>query len=419
MPTVRWFILLYMWWSSLPLCAQHSDSATTAAVTQSPRQPVRQAKEFLRLAKEEINEGNPAAALALLSQAITLQPDLGEAYFLRAGLRRGEDDLIGAIVDYSVVLHLQPDDREAQFQRALTRYEAERYASAREDFQSLLDTEGGETHTVYFKGSADQSGFVASAVTTMQSDLRSDLLNYIGLCYWHTQHFVQARAYFGQAITYAPQEPTAYANQGLTYEATGDTLQAIDFYRKALQRAPDHPVALRNLSSLARQLNDATLEAEVLFGEAHDSYDAWLQKGMYQHRQKDYANAIRSFTEALRLSPLSAEVLIQRGFSYEKVGALQEASDDYSAAIRLDPRAVKAYSNRGNVHFRRQDYSAALKDYNRTLVLDPDNATALYNRGLTQHRLGNRAAACQDLQRAAALGNPNAARPLAKICDSH
>ena len=416
MYVLRWLILFCLWWNGERLCAQVPDSTAAVVATRRLGPPHQQAKAFLRLAEEHIREGNPAAARSLLDQAISLQHDLSDAYLLRAELKRAENDLVGAIVDYSVVVHLQPEHREALFQRALTRYEAQRYASAREDFQSLLDQESGETNMVYFKGNADHGTFVASAATTMQSDMKSDLLNHIGLCYWHTQRYVLAEEYFSRAIAHAPREPAAYVNQGLTHEASGDTLRAISFYRQALEIVPDHPVALRNLASLARQTDDATLEEEILFNGESDSYDAWLQRGMYQHRQKDYAEAIRSFTEALRLSPQRAEVLIQRGFSYEKLRAFKEALEDYSTAIRLNPRATKAYSNRGNVYFRLKKYAVALEDYNHALGLDPDNATALYNRGLTQHRLGDRAAACQDLQRASALGNRNAAQPLAKIC---
>ena len=414
----QWFLLMCLGCIGPVLCAQPSTSAAITSLPHSTRQSPQQARTYLQLAQEQISLQHPAAARTLLDRAIALQHDLSEAYLLRATLKKAEDDLVGAIVDYSVVIHLQPEHHEARFQRALTRYEAERYASAQEDFEHLLASEGGETNTVYFKGSDEGNTFVASSATTVQSDMQADLLNYLGLCHWHTQHFVEAKEYFSQAIAYAPREPAAYANLALTHEAMGDTLQAIRFYQQTLEIVPNHPVALRNLSSLARQLDDATLEAEILLDRELSTYDAWLQRGMLHHRQKAYTQAIYSFTQALELSPGSAEVLIQRGFSYEKVPALQEALQDYSRAIRLNPRATKAYSNRGNVHFRLKKYAAALEDYNHALDLDSENATALYNRGLAQHQLGNQAAACEDLQRAAALGNPNAARPLAKICST-
>ena len=413
-----WLIVLCLLGSNELLWAQVSDTVASAITLRPRGSRAQQAKHCVLLAKEHLQEGRTAEAQALLTQAIALQHDLSEAYFLRAGLKREENDLKGAIVDYSVVVYEQPEYSEARFQRARTQYDAQRYEAAHEDFQYLLDHEGSQTNALYFKGNASGGEFLASSATTMQSDMKSDLLNYIGLCAWHMRDFVQAKEYFIQATEHAPQEPMAYVNLGLSYEATGDTLRAIDFYQQALQKSPAHPIALRNLSSLARQLNDATLEKELLVTGDAPSYDALLQQGMYQHRQSDYSSAIRSFTQALRLSPQSTEVLVQRGFSYEKAGHLQEAADDYTMAIRLDPTAEKAYSNRGNVYFRLKKYAAAVTDYTQALSLNPDNAKALYNRGLAYHRLGDRGTACQDLQQALTRGNRAAAKPLAKICNS-
>ena len=375
------------------------------------------AQDYLAQAQLHTQEGRTAEAQRLLSQAIAARHDLSEAYWLRAALKREAGDLAGAIVDYSVVIHQQPERHEARFQRAITQYEAQRYEAARQDFQYLLDHPTGETNTLYFKGatSADDE-FVATAATTLQSDVRSDLLNYLGLCYWHLRDFVRAHTYFTQAATHRPEEPLAYINLGLTAEVTGDTLRAIDHYRRALRRAPGHPVALRNLSSLARQLNDTTLEKEVSFAGGSSSYEELLQRGMYHQRQGDYETAIRSFTQALEASPRQPEALVQRGFAYEKVLRTPEALADYTQAIRLDPRTEKAYSNRGNVYFREEKYASALADYNRALTLVATNATVWYNRGLTHYRLGNQEAACRDLQQAQALGHPATAKPLATIC---
>ena len=394
-----------------------------------PKGQTQQAQAYLTLAKEQISKGHPAEAQYLLSRAIAGRHDLSEAYLLRAGLKRETQDLAGAVADYSVVVYQQPEHYEARFQRAITQYDAQRYEAAREDFQYLLDHPAGETNTLYFKGKAptgtggvssnitSSEEFVVTAATTLQSDMKADLLNYLGLCYWHTSDFIHASEYFLQAMVHHPEEPMAYVNLGLTYEATGDTLQAIEFYQQALQKAPDHTVALRNLSSLARQRNDTTLEREVLLGRT-PSYDALLQQGMYYHRQGEYEAAIRSFSQALVLAPRQTEGLIQRGFTYEKALRLSEALDDYTQAILLDPQAEKAYSNRGNIYFRNEEYAQALADYDQALTLEPENATAWYNRGLTHDRLGNRKAACRDLQRASELGNRAAAIPLAKICGS-
>ena len=375
---------------------------------------IQRAQEHLALARQHIQEGRTTEAQHVLSQAIAARHDLSEAYLLRAELRRDAHDLAGALADYSVVVYQQPEHHEARFQRATTRFEAGRYDAAREDFQYLLDHPAGETNTVYFKG-APSDGEAVSGITTLQSDMKVDLLNYLGLCYWHTQAFNQAHVYFRQAIAHHPDAPMAYVNLGLTAEATGDTLRAIDYYQQALQREPDHSVALRNVASLARQRNDTTLERQILSAEA-TSYDGLLQQGVYYLRQGNYEAAIQQFTKALTHTDRPVEGLIQRGFAYEKALRPEAALDDYSRAIRLDPQSEKAFSNRGNIYFRQERYEQALADYDRALTLDPANVKVWYNRGLTHQRLGHREAACRDLRQAFALGHSAATRPLNALC---
>ena len=409
-------ILLWLLVGCSLAVAQTPPDSTVATASAFDVNRRERASEYLQQARQYVEEGRTAEAQHWLSQAISLQHDLTEAYLLRADLKREARDLPGAIVDYSVAVHQRPELYEARFQRATAQYEAGRYGAARTDFQYLLDHPAGETNAIYFKGSATPGEFVASGVTTLQTNMKLDLLNYIGLCYWHDREFKQASSYFEQAVTYQPDDPMGYVNLGLTSEALGDTLAAIRHYQRALERDPSHAVALRNLASLARKTRNATLEEQLLIYGEHSSYDAFLQRGMYYHQHGDYPAAIESFSRALELSPQQPEALVQRGFAYEKARRDLKAEQDYTHAIRLNPQSEKAFSNRGNVRFRQKQYTAALDDYNQALALNADNATVWYNRGLTHHRLGQLPAACQDLTQALTLGYQPAKKPLDKLC---
>ena len=375
------------------------------------------ARHQLSLARQLLENDRPAEAEAQLDRAIAQRHDLVEAYLLRAALRKTRGDLEGAITDYSSAIHLQPDYHEARFGRAQAYYERQRYDAARKDFQYLLDRSGGITNKVFYRGGVQRGEFVASSATTLQSNMKSDWLNYLGLCYWHTEDYRLAEQCFTEAIEHTPQEPMGYVNLGLTYEARQDTLRAIRTYQRALAVAPSHRVAQRNLLSLARQQNDTTLEAQTLAYTADDlSYDSYFQRGLSYLRQDEYDSAVRHFTQALALEPHRSEALLQRGFAYEKMLRFSEALADYTTVVRLDPTVDKAYSNRGNIYFRQKEYERAVDDYNQALAIDPNNATVWLNRGLTHHYRGERETACRDLQRAVDLGSRAAAAPLAKLC---
>lgn len=400
-------------WVSVAAVAQTGDTFSLSSVNNRRQQ----AEQALTLAQRLMANRQFAKAEVCLDQAISLRHNLTEAYLLRATLRKDRDDLAGAITDYSSAIHLQPDYLEARFGRAQTRYQDRQYDAAREDFQYLLDQSDGITNEVFYRGDVRKGTFVASSATTLQSDMKSDWLNYIGLCFWHTQDYSSAERFFVEAMAHAPQDPMGYVNLGLTHEARGDTLRAIHTYQRALAVAPSHSVAQRNLLVLARQRNDTTLEQQILTNSTDGpSYDYYLQRGLFHLHRNEFTLAIRQFEQALTYEPQRTEALLHRGYAQEKTLRFSEALADYTAVIQLDPTAEKAYSNRGNIYFRQEKYAQALDDYARALSINPDNATVWLNRGLTYHRRGERAKACQDLRRAVALGSTAAAAPLAKLC---
>ncbi len=100
-------------------------------------------------------------------------------------------------------------------------------------------------------------------------------------------------------------------------------------------------------------------------------------------------------------------------------GALQQALRLFSEAIRLAPLFAEAYVERGNTKCMMPgpDVPSALEDYNEALKLQPGNPMALVNRGLLYlSRLNDRAKACDDWSAAAEAGDPFARQFLQQYC---
>lgn len=368
-------------------------------------------------AKENWRGGNFPEAERLLDLAIAAQHDLVDAYLLRAKVRQQRGNLPGANADYTSVIHLQPENYDARFQRALILQEAQRYAAARADFQFLLDHPAAETNSIYYQSEKQNGELVVTGFTTLQSNMRSEWLNAVGLTYYHEGENAGAQEYFSQAIAKDSTYAAAYLNLGLIAERQADTLEAMSFYRKTLALAPDNATAFRNLASIARLRQDAELMASINYQYGGDSYEGLLQQGLTCLEQNDFSGAINKFTQALDWQPNSNEAHLQRGFAYEKAELLTEALADYSVVIKADPLAEKAFSNRGNVYFKNERYVLAVADFTRAIALNPENDRALYNRGIAYQRLGELKNACQDWHQAQVLGNTAAERPLSSLCD--
>jgi tetratricopeptide (TPR) repeat protein len=101
---------------------------------------------LLGRAKALCDEGNQQRAIAAFSKAISLQPDLAEAYHGRGLARQdaGENDL--AIADFTKAIDLRPDFTEALNARGLTHLLKCDYARTKRDLREVIKLDPyGET----------------------------------------------------------------------------------------------------------------------------------------------------------------------------------------------------------------------------------------------------------------------------------
>jgi len=104
----------------------------------------------------------------------------------------------------------------------------------------------------------------------------------------------------------------------------------------------------------------------------------------------DYRTALRFYTDVIRTSRPSAQVVFQRGLIYHTMGDADQAIVDYSDAIRLSPQETFAYINRGIVLYTKKDNNeGAIADFDSALKLKRCETTAWINRGLVYKRKGN------------------------------
>ena len=96
----------------------------------------------------------------------------------------------------------------------------------------------------------------------------------------------------------------------------------------------------------------------------------------------DYDNAIRCFSEAIRIEPNSAPAYYMRGLSYYYKGKEDLAMADFTKAIELDPKNVDAYYYRGVSHYYRSEFDLSIADYNKALELNPNYSDAHCDLGL-------------------------------------
>lgn len=91
--------------------------------------------------------------------------------------------------------------------------------------------------------------------------------------------------------------------------------------------------------------------------------------------------AVRDFTQALRLHPDLVQAYVGRSFSYMSKGEIEKALSDTNEAIRLDPNSRDAYQNRAIVFLWKREFDRAISDFSEAIRCDPDNPDLYAKRG--------------------------------------
>lgn len=174
-----------------------------------------------------------------------------------------------------------------------------------------------------------------------------------------------------QAVSIEPT-PLYYTERGTIHYYTGDSLNAVRDFEKALQLDPSFSLALYNLGNILLQ-------------------------------QRLYSQACERFSRVLALHPCEDESLINRGLCYVAMGKNELALEDFNNAseglrereegrergeggrgrlllvflcffflVSINPFAAHAYLNRGNIYKVKELYELAKKDYQKGLFAFDD-----------------------------------------------
>lgn len=145
------------------------------------------------------------------------------------------------------------------------------------------------------------------------------------------------------------------------------------------------------------------------------TYNELIAKGDDFYAKKQYAEAIKVFTQAIALEPNFSKGYWYRGDANRELKQYDEAINDYTIAIDLEPKNAKFRKLRGDTYYNLHQYAQAEKDYGKGIELDPKNATIWLYRGDCYVQLKQNDKACSDYKKAQELGSRNAKQQASKI----
>lgn len=106
---------------------------------------------------------------------------------------------------------------------------------------------------------------------------------------------------------------------------------------------------------------------------------AYNGRGMAYGMKKDFDAAIKDFDQTIKLEPQNPEGYSNRGKAYLDKGDNQKALADFNKAIEIDPKYSNSYNNRGALYFHSGETEKAIADFKKAVELDPNNKQAAEN----------------------------------------
>ena len=209
------------------------------------------ARHLVARALSEIPRGELDQAIEDTTRAIELEPDLADAWILRASTRKIKEDMDGAVADATRVIELAPGRAEGWKIRGIVRGKKYEFTGALSDLGRAIELEprdaiawGERAKARYLTG--DTPGALADATKAIELDpgfgmawaMRGDLRA-------RTNDFKGAIEDATRAIELIPGEMLAWRARGVARIRCGDTRSGVDDLTRALAIAPGDTESLR------------------------------------------------------------------------------------------------------------------------------------------------------------------------------
>jgi tetratricopeptide (TPR) repeat protein len=213
---------------------------------------------------------------------------------------------------------------------------------------------------------------------------------------------------YSNVLTESSDWPEVRYRRAVAYSELGEGQKALDDLGVLLQSNPKNGEAL--------QLRGDLLVEKDRPANAVESYTRAIRAGVktaavYLGRAAAYAKlqqydqAVSDYGEGIRLRLNNPVAHKDRGLAFVALGRLQDAIEDFDRAIALKPDYWEAYVERAHAYGSTGRFELAMPDLNKVLAAQPSDVKALGLRGSALLLNGDAAKAIEDYTKAIEL-NP-------------
>lgn len=316
--------------------------------------------DALELLAQDANASNPALAAArarllagqpVKTRRLTTARGAAVGLYGLAGLFQQEGDATNALATLTLALMLDPELDAAhlmfaQIQSSLGHPEVARVALGRIPAASAYASSARvmEAWTLADEGRRDEALALARA-SAEAGDVRAKRA--LADMYRSLERYEDAEPIYTDLIAETPSDWRLYFSRGAARERLGRWSDAEADLRRALELSPEQPEVMNYLGY------------------------SWIDRG--EHLQE----GLQMIQRAVELRPSSGAILDSLGWAYYRLGDYAEALDHLEHAVALEPADPTLNDHLGDVYWRLGRRIEARFQWQRTLTLDPDDPAAI------------------------------------------
>lgn len=147
---------------------------------------------------------------------------------------------------------------------------------------------------------------------------------------------------------------------------------ALPAFSQTYQELSERAVAATEQDSLTKAVEYIQQALKLEPANPHNAL-LFSNLGTIQRRQRDYDQALESYTLALNIAPRAVPILLNRAALYLELGKDDLARIDYSLILDIEADNKEALLMRAYIYMQQRDYNFARADYERLLKLDPQS----------------------------------------------
>jgi tetratricopeptide (TPR) repeat protein len=305
-------------------------------------------------------------AMELADRMIRQNPGDKSLYIKRGNLRLKETDFNGAFQDAAHVLKLNPNDYEGNQLMANIYEETGKFDMAIEYIRKLMKLNPNITHQTHLAVLYNKNNDPKRAIEIMDVLIKGDqdIADFYisrGNLMLNKKEYTSAGADFDRAVMAEPENyETCRARSKYYWIASmpemekRDQEQAIALISEDIRKNPQNAPLLLYRAEIMEEMGElqsAVREYENYMKTWPPVYTILTELGQYYVDQKQWQNAIASYTKIIDNFPERKKFLYDRSLVYEQTGDLQKALEDLNQVIAFYPKEYNCYYVRARINW--------------------------------------------------------------------